>query len=99
MKNSIIAILYLGATNSIVNNTKKKDKNKNKVEKNKDDVKDNVKDNENTNNKLKNDNQYKNIKFKEEKRLYNNKIIKILPPIPEVGLLSLQVIYDDNDNL
>ena len=95
MKNSTIVILYLGVTNSIFNkNDKRKEKNKKKEIKNKD----GIKDNKNTNKVHKNDNQNTNIKSKEEKRLHDNKIIKILPPIPEAGLLALQVIYDDNDN-
>ena len=52
--------------------------------------------NKNKNKSCVNDN--KNKKNKEEKRLYDNKIIKTLPPIPEAGLLALQVIFDDNDN-
>lgn len=96
MNNFIIFILYLGVTNSIVNKNdkeeKKKNKGKNKVKKTKNDNKDN----DNPNNEYKKDNQYKNTKSKEEKRIHDNKIIKILPPIPEAGLLTLQVIYADN---
>jgi len=94
MKDSIIAILYLGVTNSMVNKNDKKEEKKNKLKK-----KDSVKDNKNINKGHKNDNKYKNIKYKEEKILHDDKIIKTLPPIPEAGLLALQVIYDNNNDI